>query len=64
MERLEIVNKGTDDEYCLIKVRAEEKKASKTGEREVIGLSWANNTLERRKKDTIFNKPNDYIFSH
>jgi len=60
----EIVNKGTDDEYCLIKVRAEEKKASKTGEREVIGLSWANNTLERRKKDTIFNKPNDYIFSH
>ncbi len=60
----EVVNKGTDDEYCLIKVRAEEKKASKTGEREVIGLSWANNTLERRKKDTIFNRPNDYIFSH
>ena len=25
----EIVNKGTDDEYCLIKVRAEEKKLVK-----------------------------------
>ena len=59
-----IVNKGTDDEYCILKVRADEKKGMKTGEREVIGLKYTNTALMRRKKDTIYNKPDDYIFSH
>lgn len=59
-----IVNKGTDDEYCILKVRADEKKVMKTGEREVIGLKYTNTALMRRKKDTIYNMPDDYIFSH
>ena len=59
-----IENKGKENELAILQVRAEEKKGSKTGEREVVGLSYANTTLERRKKDTPFNKPNDYIFSH
>lgn len=59
-----IINKGTDDEYCLLKVRADEKKGMKTGEREVVGLKYVNTALIRRKNDTIYNKPDDYIFSH
>ena len=60
----EIVNKGKKNEYCILKVRAEEKGASKTGYREVIGLHWINEFLAKRKKESPFNKPDDYIFCH
>ena len=59
-----IENKGKENELAILQVRAEEKKGSKTGEREVVGLKYVNTALIRRKNDTIYNKPDDYIFSH
>ncbi|MAW97249.1 MAG: hypothetical protein CL571_00145 [Alphaproteobacteria bacterium] len=59
-----IVNEGQKNEHCILDVRGEEKKASKTGARQVIGLKFVNTCLTRRKADTTLNKPDDYIFSH
>lgn len=53
-----------DVEFARLYVRAEEKRGRKTGDREVIGLWFINKTLERRKQDTKFTDPEDYIFAH
>jgi integrase len=55
-------NDGTH--YALIKVRGEEKKARKTGARQVVGLHWVNHTLRRRKEDSTHIEDEDYIFQH
>lgn len=51
-------------EYALLHVRGEEKRARKTFDRKVVGLDWINHTLNRRKADTRFTDPDDYIFTH
>ena len=45
----EIVKPPKGKPYALLKIRAEEKGASKTGYREVIGLNWINEFLTKRK---------------
>ena len=59
----EIKKDGTR-EYCLLNVRGEEKGARKTGNRKVVGIGWLNHTLARRKEDSKFSNPEDYIFQH
>lgn len=53
-----------DVEFARLNVRGEEKKGRKTGNREVVGLWFINKTLERRKNDSKFTDPDDYIFCH
>lgn len=50
--------------YGLIHIRADEKKARKTGARKVVVIKYVNTTLKRRFEKTPFKDPEDYIFSH
>ncbi len=59
-----VIKDSGGNEKCRLYVRADEKRARKTGERPVIASHELNEVLEKRKASVSLTGPENYIFSH